>query len=125
MGEYANLMDQLCEVELFENSNPLLSQSLGPRLRGTRSLGPPLKRCERYTAARVEANTFTLEEAALNCIVSGGCADCSLRIHDSLPRNGGARRQRVECVTDETRLSRHASESRHLSIGSNPAARYP
>jgi len=48
-----------------------------------------------------------------------------MRIYDALPRNRCARRQRVECITNETGLPRQSSEARHLSIGSYAAARYP
>jgi hypothetical protein len=83
-----------------------------------------LKGCERYAAARIESNTFTLEQTPLYDIVSGGRADCALRIYDALPRNGRARRQCVQRITDETRLSRQTGETRHLPIRSYPAARY-
>jgi hypothetical protein len=69
-------------------------------------------------------NTFTLEDASLACIVPRPCADPALRIHDAVPRNGRARRQRMKCVTHEACLPRQPGEARYLSIGRNAAPRY-
>jgi hypothetical protein len=69
-------------------------------------------------------DTFTLEETSLARVVPRRRADSALRIHDAVPRNGRARRQRMKCVTDEARLPWQPGEARYLSIGRNAAPRY-
>jgi hypothetical protein len=52
-------------------------------------------------------------------------ADFALRIYDALPRDSRARRQCMECVTNQARLPRKAGEARYLSVGGYSAAWYP
>jgi len=84
-----------------------------------------LKRSEWYASTRVEANTLTLKEATLPCGVFPAETDCALRVHDPLPRNGLARRQRVKRVPHEPRLPWQPGEARYLSVGGHSATRYP
>ncbi|HEV7839555.1 MAG TPA: hypothetical protein VGO75_15910 [Gemmatimonadaceae bacterium] len=79
---------------------------------------------ERYPTPRVEANALTLEKALLIRLVSRSNADCALCIHNALPRDSGARRQRMERVTYQACLPRQAGEARYLAVGGYAAARY-
>jgi hypothetical protein len=83
-----------------------------------------LKRSERYAAARVEANTFALEETPLPRGPFTAKADRALRIYDTLPRNFFPRRGRVERVTNETRLPGQLRDARHLTVGRYSATWY-
>ena len=84
-----------------------------------------MKRRKGYPTSRVEANTFTLEESSLIRLVSRPNADFAPCIYDALPRDGRARVQRMERVTNQARLPRNAGEPRYLSVGGYTAARYP
>ena len=75
-----------------------------------------MKRSERDAAAGVEADTFALEETSLPRGVFTAKADRPLRIHDALPWNRFPARDRVECVTNETRLPRQPRDARHLTV---------
>jgi hypothetical protein len=83
-----------------------------------------LKRSKRYAAAGVEANTFALEQPSLPRGIFTAKADRTLRIYDSLPWNRFPARDRVERVTNETRLPRQPRDARHLTIGGYSAAWY-
>jgi hypothetical protein len=51
-------------------------------------------------------------------------ADRALRIHDALPRDCFPTRDRVERVTNETRLPRQPCDARHLTVGGHSATWY-
>ena len=51
-------------------------------------------------------------------------ADCALRIHHALPRNGLPRGKRMECVTHQTCLPRQFGKAGDLPIGSYATAWY-
>jgi hypothetical protein len=57
------------------------------RNNNARSLRSPLKRSERYSAAGIEPNTFSLEESPLASVVWRPSAEPSVCIHDAMPRN--------------------------------------
>jgi hypothetical protein len=83
-----------------------------------------LKRSKRYAVAGVEANTFALEQTSLPRCICTAKADRPLRIHDALPWNRFPARDRVERVTNETRLPRQPRDARHLTIGGHSATWY-
>jgi hypothetical protein len=96
-------------LDAWENFYIIIGSSAGaPR--------PPLKRCKRYSAARVEANPFLLQDSSLPAVGPVGCADATLRIYDPLPRNRTAGWQCVKRVTHETRLSRQAGKTCDLPV---------
>jgi hypothetical protein len=84
-----------------------------------------LKRGEWDAAACVEANALPLEKASLELSVLRAGGDGTLGIYHALPRDGRARVQRMESVTDQARLPWQAGNTRHLSVSSYAAARYP
>ena len=80
---------------------------------------------ERDTASGVELDALALEEQPLRerCGSVGADAHHAARVDDTVPRHGRVAGQRVQCVSDESRLPHQAGECRDLAVRRHAPAR--
>jgi hypothetical protein len=103
-------------------------ESVFPVMSAAIELGPPSKSLQRCASVRLERYTFRLQANALLELrphTRVARADSSLGIDDPLPRHARVRRERMQGVTDQTRLAGKTGKSGYISIGGDFAGWNP